>query len=176
MLSNSPIGGILLPLILAVVSALGGLLYAAARLLSKRSIRLRVPARLDNIRWLTAVVDELGEEVALSEHARFQCRLALDEAFTNIVEHAYAGSAAGEGQIEAEIRMAPEQCVISLTDYGRPYDPTQVARPVLGATTSLDDLQPGGLGLHLMRSVMDEVHYTSGPRGNRLVMVKHHRA
>ena len=176
MLSNSPIGGILVPLTVAVVSSLGALLYAAARLLSKRSIRLRVPAQLENIRWLTSVVDELGEEAALSEHARFQCRLALDEAFTNIIEHAYADTESGSGQIEAEIRVAPDQCVISLTDFGRPYDPTQIAQPRVGEPLTLEDLQPGGLGLHIMRAVMDEVRYTPGPRGNRLVMVKNQRA
>ncbi len=156
-------------LTLIALGGLGLLLAIAAFLTRGRAIRLRVPARFESIRWLAALVDELAREAQLGEQAAFQCRLALDEACTNIIEHAYAGNPAGE--IEACIRAGRGVCTIRLTDFGEPYDPTDVAPPPRPG--HLDDITPGGLGLYLMRAVMDDVRYTPSPRGNRLVMVKH---
>ena len=155
-------------LLLIALGGLGLLLAIAVFLMRGRVIRLRVPARFESIRWLAVFVDELAREAQLGERAAFQCRLALDEACTNIIEHAYAGNPAGE--IEACIRAGRGVCTIRLTDFGEPYDPTDVAPPPQPGR--LDDVTPGGLGLYLMRTVMDDVRYTPSPRGNRLVMVK----
>ncbi len=164
--------GLLVPLTLGIGAALGLLLVLAARLMRGRSIRLRVPARFESIRWLVSLLDELAREAQLNEQAIFQCRLALDEACANIIRHAYANDPSGE--IEAHIRAGKRTFTIRLTDFGEPYDPaTLAAAPA--TVRGLDNARPGGLGLHLMRSVMDEVRYTPGPRGNHLVMVKHCR-
>lgn len=157
----------LVPLISSGVLAL--LLLLSAVILKKRTIHLRVPARLESIRWLTKLVDEMAREARLSEQVIFQCRLALDEACTNIITHSYGDGMAGD--IEVSIQADRSGCVIRLTDFGEPYDPEAIISP--DAPCSIDEVKPGGLGLHIMRSVMDEVRYTPGPRGNRLVMVKH---
>lgn len=153
----------------AYISALLLLLAGASILTQQRAVRLRVPARLESIRWLTALLDELAREAQLSEQGVFHCRLALDEALTNIINHSYANRP--NGMIDASIRASNGVCTISLTDFGEPYDPTRVDPPL--TRDSLDEVRPGGLGLHLIRSVMDEVRYATGPTGNRLTMVKH---
>ena len=142
-----------------------GLLLVSRR----RSVTLRVPARLESIRPLASLVERMGREAALSEQAVFHCRLALDEACMNIIEHSYDDIL--DGQIEATIEVRKGSCAIFLTDFGKPYDPTRVSLPE--RDISLENASPGGLGLYLMKNVMDEVRYEPSPGGNRLTMIKH---
>ncbi len=150
------------------VVALASLLVAAGLLFRRRTIVKRVPARLESIRPLMKTFGEFASEVSLGDQAIYQCQLAIDEACTNIIEHAYNHDSAGE--IEVIFKMAGDGCTISLTDFGEPYDPTHIPRPEKGR--DLEDAQPGGLGLYLMHTLMDEVRYTPSLQGNRLVMVK----
>lgn len=147
---------------------LGIFLLMANRLSRRRSIVMRIPARHESIRSLWEMLNRFIQEARLGDQAAFHCRLALDEACVNIIEHAYANNPAGV--IEVAIRAAPGCCTISLTDFGEPYDPAQIPSPKLGRP--IDEMEPGGLGLFLMRTLMDEVRYTPGPRGNSLIMVK----
>ncbi len=156
---------------LMATGALLILLSVVAFVVRKRTRRIRVPARLESIRWLTRLVDEMGREARLSEQAIFQCRLALDEACANIINHSYGDRG---GEIEAVISAQRGICRIQLTDFGEPYDPAVVSQPARPRT--IDEVKPGGLGLHLIRSVMDEVRYTPGRRGNHLVMIKNCRS
>ncbi len=153
---------------LVSVGVLTLLLVVAAWLVRRQSLVLRFPARFESIRALAYLVDEYVRDAQLDEQAAFSCRLALDEAITNIIRHSYAHDP--EGEIEARIWVNRGVCEIHLTDFGLPYDPKEVETPQLGR--SLDEIEPGGLGLYLMRACMDEVHYTPGPRGNRLILVK----
>ncbi|HIJ64040.1 MAG TPA: ATP-binding protein [Rhodospirillaceae bacterium] len=89
---------------------------------------------------------EMAEEVVL----------AVDEACQNIIRHAYRG----DGEIVLEIRLAAERRLeILLIDFAAPVDPGRIVpRP-------LDELRPGGLGTHFIRSVMEEVSYLPPPPG-----------
>jgi serine/threonine-protein kinase RsbW len=147
---------------------LGIFLVIANQLSRQRSIVMRIPARHESIRSLWEMLSRLIREARLDDQAAFHCRLALDEACVNIIEHAYANNPAGV--IEVAIRTAPGCCTISLTDFGEPYDPAQIPSPKLDQP--IDEVEPGGLGLYLMRTLMDEVRYTPGPHGNSLIMVK----
>jgi serine/threonine-protein kinase RsbW len=110
----------------------------------------------------------VANKARLGEQEAFACRLALDEACVNIIEHAYANHETGE--IEVTIESAPGVCTICLTDFGEPYDPSQVAQPRFGI--DMEEANPGGLGLYLMRTMTDDVQYVVGPQGNSLIMVK----
>lgn len=158
--------GNLEPMLFAGV--LVGVLVIAAALMRRRTVVMRVPARLDSIRPVTALVSNLAERADLSEKSIFDCRLALDEACVNIIRHAYAEQP--EGEIEIAVEVGKGECTISLTDFGEPYDPADIPQPQKG--TSIDDMEPGGLGLYLMRTVMDEVRYVPGRHSNCLVLVK----
>jgi serine/threonine-protein kinase RsbW len=144
------------------------LLIGAAIVSRRQIVRLRVPARVDSIRPIIALASDLGKQAQLSDKAIFQCRLALDEACMNIIEHAYAHNS--DGEIEVVIEAGRGRCLIQLTDFGEPYHPGSVPHPAVGSP--MEDVEPGGLGLYLMRKVMDEVRYTPGPRSNCLVMIK----
>jgi serine/threonine-protein kinase RsbW len=149
-------------------AVLFAVLIIAAVVSSRRVVRLRVPARLDSIRPVIALASDLARQARLSERAIYQCRLALDEACMNIIEHAYANNP--DGEIEVVIETGRGRCSIQLTDFGESYNPGSVPEPGVGSP--MEEVQPGGLGLFLMRKVMDEVRYIPGPRSNCLVMVK----
>ncbi len=154
-----------------LVAALVIVLVFAAGLSRRRAVIVRLPARLPSIREAIELVSSMAAQAELSDQAIFQCRLALDEACMNIIRHAYADNPDGEFEIIIESRRG--RCTIQLVDFGAPYDPQQIAVPDFGSP--LEETRPGGLGLYLMRAVMDEVHYTPGLRSNCLVMVKRER-
>lgn len=158
----------LVGLSVAIALAIGALLAAAALIARHQSGSFRVPARLDQVRPLVARIVSKARQAHLDEQAIHHCRLALDEACCNIIEHSYAGFP--EGEIEVIVDVRDGECAIHLVDFGHPYNPEMVPSPEIGA--SIDNLRPGGLGLYLMRQVMDEVSYTPSPRGNRLTMIK----
>ena len=162
-----------LPAITVVVAFLLTALLAATAVIARhRWVILRVPARLESVRPLADTLDECVRQAQFDDQAAFHCRLALDEACANIIKHSYDNDP--QGEIEARIRINPGMCEIRLTDFGKPYDPAHVVPPTVGMP--VEDITPGGLGLHLMRTVMDEVRYTAGPNGNCLVLVKRRQA
>lgn len=93
--------------------------------------------------------------------------LAVDEACQNIIRHAYSEEKGGD--IELAMRREDGELVIDLRDFAQPVDPDCVNRQ-----RDLDEVRPGGLGTHFMRSVMDDVRFVecSEKRGNLLRMRK----
>jgi anti-sigma regulatory factor (Ser/Thr protein kinase) len=132
----------------------------------------RLPARLESSREVARIALAAADRIQFSEDEVFQCRLALDEACTNIVEHAYKSDE--DGEFEIFVLACDGELQLHLTDYGEPYIPADTMYPP--AANSLEDIRPGGLGLYFMRRVMDKVEYTPGPDGNRLILIKRRRA
>jgi anti-sigma regulatory factor (Ser/Thr protein kinase) len=98
----------------------------------------------------------------------FAIRLAVEEAFTNIYKHGYAG---GEGPVAVHVAVAPRQVVATLVDEAPVFDPADAPAPDLDA--AWDERRTGGLGCHLLRQMMDEVKYARrSERGNVLTLVK----
>ncbi|MEM7114757.1 MAG: ATP-binding protein [Chloroflexota bacterium] len=132
---------------------------------------LTVPGRLQEVRRVCQFMREGAREAGFGEDTLFQIELACDEAVTNIVEHAYGGE--GVGEIEASYRMDGDLFVMVLRDNGRSFDPNAVPAPPIPNQENLDELQLGGLGLHFIRNLMDDVQFTSdAKRGNKLMMIK----
>lgn len=141
---------------------------------------ITVPGRYENIRAVCEFVGAGAEAVGLDEDMIFQIQLACDEAATNIIEHAYGGEEAGT--ITATYSVTDGAFTITLHDKGRSFDPASVPPPPPITTKITDTMTPeeletqlrvGGLGLHLIRQLMDEVYFSSDQkRGNTLVMVK----
>ena len=113
----------------------------------------------------TAVIPGLARETA------DDIALALDEACTNVIRHAY-GNTHRDPLIEAEIHISSQAVTIVLTDegeQGRAFHPSQI-QPMDMAALRLHP-KAGGLGFHLIRKIMDEVHYENEPgKPNRLTM------
>jgi anti-anti-sigma factor len=130
--------------------------------------RLKISGRYDNIPLITEFVGEAARAAGLDEDAVFHCQMAVDEACTNVIEHAYGGN--GKGDIEITCHVSPGKCVISILDTGLPFDPVSI--PDRKPTADVDQIEPGGVGLHLMRKLMDEVTFHFSDQGTTLVMVK----
>jgi anti-sigma regulatory factor (Ser/Thr protein kinase) len=129
---------------------------------------LRVVAQRTSLARVNEIVRQAAERVGLEARAVFQVEMALDEAFSNVVEHAYAGRASGD--VEVSWSIEDGAFVVVLRDWGQTFDPASVPEPDLAA--SLEERSLGGLGLHFMRSLMDSVDYTFDEDGNRLRMTK----
>ncbi len=132
--------------------------------------QLVVPAKHDQLAKLALFVATGAEEVGFDDGEVNRIELAVDEACSNIIDHAYAGSV---GYIQLEIEIEPDRSLtIVLLDQGQPFNPESV--PVFEPCQSLDQMRIGGLGLHLMRQAMDDVCFEFGVpgMGNRLTMVK----
>lgn len=99
----------------------------------------------------------------------YNIQLAADEAASNIIEHAYEG--VSDGLLELSCGVSGNVITIILVDHGEPFDPSAVPLPDLKA--DLSERKIGGLGIFLMRKLMDEVRYEIKPnKGNILTMTK----
>ena len=133
--------------------------------------QLVVPARHDQLAPLATFVAVAAAEVGFDETQVNRIELAVDEACSNIIDHAYQGA---QGSIQLEVSVEPQsQLKIVLIDQGQPFDPDHV--PAYAPCTSLDEAKIGGLGIHLMRQAMDDVcfEFDVPGVGNRLTMIKH---
>lgn len=128
---------------------------------------LAVPAQFENLALIGDFIASVARRAGFDEKGVFNLQLACDEACTNVIEHAYGG---GLGCIRIAVSVCPDRIQIDVHDTGRPFDPTAVRMPDLDAP--LERRETGGLGLHFMRSIMDEVRFEFGEGGNRLTMVK----
>lgn len=91
--------------------------------------------------------------------------LAVDEALTNIIRHAYQGRS---GKMTVSVLASDDRIEIVLEDQGKKFDPTQVPSP------ELPRHRPGGLGIHFIRTIMDQMIYDDqNLTGNRLHLIKH---
>jgi len=118
----------------------------------------------DIIEFIAEACDESGVDPA----ARFDLTLAVEEACSNVIEHAYGAKG---GKLEMRYETRDRDVIITLHDHGRPFNPKTVARP--DTVAPLEKRPIGGLGLHLMYELMDEVTFSFHRHGNTLVMVKH---
>ena len=133
--------------------------------------RLIVPGRFECLTDIAAFVTQAAREAGLNNDEVFHVEMAVDEACSNIIEHAYASKS---GDINLACTCpATGRFEVVIRDSGQPFDPADIPMPNVGALTDLDDLDEGGLGLYFMRKLMDEVRFEFVPgQGNVLTMTK----
>jgi anti-sigma regulatory factor (Ser/Thr protein kinase) len=131
--------------------------------------KITFDADFQNLDDIREYVGEAARRVGFSDKEIYSIQLATDEASSNIIEHAYAGLTGGKLEIETIVSGA--ELKIILRDHGRTFDPSSVPEPNVKA--DLSERKIGGLGMYLMRKLMDEVTYESSPEsGNILTMTK----
>lgn len=114
------------------------------------------------------VVGAFGALMGFDEALVHRIRLAVDEGCTNIIRHAHGGCADGHIEVTCQARLLPtgrRQLVVLLSDDGQPLD-CLALEPTAQAT---DPLIPGGLGLQLMRDIMDDVRFSRSEDGRNLL-------
>lgn len=126
-----------------------------------------------NYNSLEAIRDffsQAAHEAGLTDEQIFEVQVAVDEASSNIIDHAYGGE--GLGDIECDYEILPEGLKIILYDHGKPFDPHKICPPdIISDPTKRKER---GLGVFFMRQMMDEVNFSFNEQsGNILTMVKH---
>ncbi|MCX7840430.1 MAG: ATP-binding protein [Anaerolineae bacterium] len=119
---------------------------------------------------------EIGDFIAdaacafgLNEEQTHDVQMAVDEACTNIIEHAYRGKP--DGTIHITCNRRGDEFIVTIRDFGEQFDPRQVQPPRTRAPLSKRRI--GGLGLFFMHKLMDRVEFDfESGQGNRLTMVK----
>lgn len=112
-------------------------------------------------------IETLAEEVGLPMDKTFQLNLALEEAVVNVMNYAYPGQQGMPIHIEAH--SEPSRLTFVIDDTGVPYDPTQNETPDI--TLSAEERPIGGLGVMLVKQLMNEVTYEYRDGHNRLTLV-----
>lgn len=117
---------------------------------------------------LAALVDRIAEAGSLDLTLALNLNLALEEAVSNVMIYAYPEGTRGEVEVLAE--QAPDRVRFTITDAGIPFDPT--AMPDADISLGVNDRPIGGLGIFLVRKIMDTVTYERRNGKNILVMQK----
>jgi serine/threonine-protein kinase RsbW len=133
--------------------------------------QLIVPGEFEHLTEIAAFITAVAREAGLNDDEVFHVEMAVDEACSNIIEHAYATQS---GAINVSCSSSDAgQLQVVIRDTGKPFDPEEVPPPQMDVPPNLETLNEGGLGLYFMRKLMDEVRFEFVPgQGNILTMIK----
>lgn len=129
--------------------------------------RLALEARLGETSRLADWVAGVAAAHGLSDEVAFRLDVCLAEAVSNVIAYAFADPRGRSVTVEADLRQGLLR--VAVEDDGDPFDPLTFAAPSLPA--SLEEAPIGGLGIHLIRTMADEVGYERQDGRNRLLMV-----
>ncbi len=129
---------------------------------------LRVPGQVEYLGELRDFVTRVGKKYGFSERIISAFKLSIDEAATNIIKHAYRD---WEGDVTLRIMAKRNSLTMVLIDQGKYFDPRQVNSPDLQRYVEIG--KRGGLGIFIMRRLLDEIDYRKTEEGNELWMTKH---
>jgi len=115
----------------------------------------KIPARLEYLQKILDLVASCARDQGFDQKKILEIELAAEEALVNIFNYAYKGR---EGDVEIICKLDNnEKFIIEITDSGEPFNVLSVADPDIHADIS--ERQPGGLGVFLMKKLMDDVQY-----------------
>jgi serine/threonine-protein kinase RsbW len=131
-----------------------------------RSIRLRIPAKAEYITLCRLALTGLAQLREIGDDTMADLKLALTEAVSNSVRHAYGDL--GEGHVDITYELQPDRLGIEVVDDGNGFDPEEAP------SFESSELSEGGLGIAIIRTIADEFEIQSSPgaRGSRLRFVK----
>ena len=132
-----------------------------------KSRHLILKNQVEELNKLPEFVDTVCEEAGIDMVLIASLNLALEEAATNVVLYAYGKN---EGEVDIEAVYTEKYLKFILTDTGVAFDPTQ--KEEVDTTLSVEERQIGGLGIHLVRQIMDSVNYERINGKNVLTLIK----
>ncbi len=129
---------------------------------------LRVPSRTEYLAAIRDVTRRMAELAGFDGGEADQLALAVDEAATNVIEHAYHGAA--DRRVEVRLDVRGDELRVEVVDDGEGVDPRAV--PQVDLRRYASERRTGGLGMHLMGRIMDSVTFRRTAGGNVCCMVK----
>ncbi len=131
--------------------------------------RLTVKSKTENLADIREFISSSANEFGFSKEAIENIILAVDEACTNIIKHAYKSFP--DGEIKIKLKYSNRKLTIEILDFGASFDPERVPEPDL--QKYYNQHRVGGLGMYLMRTLMDDVKYISVPgKYNQVLLSK----
>ena len=131
------------------------------------TLSMAIKTTRDELERIASAIEGLGEQDDWPDDLVFRVNLVLEELILNVMDYGTEGS---DPDITIEIASEGDSILIDLSDRGRPFDPlTEAPEPDL--TSAVGDRRVGGLGVHLTKTLMDEVSYSRNADRNRLSIV-----
>ena len=135
---------------------------------AERLIELRIPAEAARLKLLRSVVRDVGELTGLDCAIANDIVLAVNEACANIIQHGYHANPGNEIRLSIYREVNKHLLIFALQDDAPCVDVTSVV------PRDLDEIRPGGLGVHFIRKIMDEMTFMEcEEKGNTLLLIKH---
>ena len=129
---------------------------------------MKIPAKLENLESMLQFIRNGAEQQGFSGKEINKIQVAAEEALVNVISYAYPDDG-GDVEIRCNAKGA-EGLVIEIIDWGIPFDPLSLPEPDIEAPP--EEREVGGLGIHIMRNIMDEVSYKREGDRNILTLVK----
>ena len=130
--------------------------------------KITISNRLDQLEILANTLESISGEWGISMNAALNLNLVLEELVTNIIFYGYNDT--NEHEINIHLSYHDKIVQIQIEDDGREFNPLLSAEPDTGI--ALDDRKIGGLGIHFVRKIMDDITYTRSDNKNILTMKK----
>ncbi len=127
--------------------------------------------KVSGIGLLEQFIEQIASDLSLSEQLANQLNLALEEAVSNVIFYAFPKESVHEFTLDVELADNPRRLIFTLTDSGEAFDPTTVAEPDISLPSSERPI--GGLGIHLIRQIMNKVEYRRENGLNILILTKY---
>ncbi len=129
---------------------------------------LDITSDMSNLARVADFVAEAAQKVKLTQRQSDDVQMAVDEAVTNVMEHAYAGES--DGRISIKMRVDDQELFVEIRDQGKEFNAKKVKKPNIKGP--LSERSIGGLGIFFMKKLMDKVEFTRDQTGNVTRMSK----
>lgn len=120
---------------------------------------LKIPTQSTNLKIIRDFITDIAAKAGFGDDASSDIALAVDEASTNVIKHAYRGG--DDKEITVNVKYDNSKIVVTISDTGKGFKPESLDE--LDASEFLKKMKKGGLGIHLIKSTMDEVEFNSEP-------------
>ena len=136
----------------------------------QKKYQLKIPSQSDNLSIIRDVVAKVASRVGFDTDEASKIELAVDEACTNVIKHAYTNNS--NQMIEVSIKIDQKKLIIIVADKGKGFNPDEIKLPDLNK--SIKEGRKGGLGLCLIKTLMDKVEFEIKPGlKNQVKMIKY---
>jgi anti-sigma regulatory factor (Ser/Thr protein kinase) len=136
-----------------------------------KKFNLKLPLETANLELIRDFVSRIAQNMGFSDENIHRIELAVDEASTNVIKHAYKDARSNKKFLVIEVIVYQDRIEIDVIDRGQGFDPKKIKTPEMDEY--LKKMKRGGLGLYLIKTLMDKVDYTIKPGiRNRVRMVK----
>ncbi|MCC7430396.1 ATP-binding protein [bacterium] len=134
-----------------------------------QSYQIKIPAKTGNLEVIRNFLISSLQTLKFSEEELNKVLLSVDEACSNVIRHAYNFK---ENQIKIDLKIEKNKISIFVTDSGKGFDPSKIETPKMDEY--LKNFKVGGLGILIMKKLMDEVEYDIRPGSqNKVKLVKY---